>query len=127
MRIQLELPTQWWRTDLAYRHWTVDPQVFFTSRPLSVEEKRERQLDENSFASEVVDIDLAAQLLGHHSLQIGDIVCHVDGVSRDDVADSPDLYIKLRTPAGDSVTLGVIRGDERLDLTLKTQRLNYRK
>ena len=62
-----------------------------------------------------------------HELKVGDIVCGVDGVQRDEVANTADLYIKLRTQAGDSVTLDVIRDGQHLKMPLKTYRMYFRK
>ncbi len=51
----------------------------------------------------------------------------VDGATRDEVADTADLYIKLRKRAGSKVLLQVVRGLERLELSLKTERMSFRK
>ena len=40
---------------------------------------------------------------------MGDIIAAVDGVERDEFANTAELFIKLHTKAGDSVTLDVIR------------------
>lgn len=123
----LELPQQWWRTDISYRYWSVDPLVYFESRPLTVDEKHQHGLPIAGFASVVTKVDLAAALRGAHTLAVGDITRAVDGVDTDDVADSTDLFIKLRHRAGAKVTLDVLRDGEPLEIALQTGRQSFRK
>lgn len=66
-------------------------------------------------------------MLKVHELKTGDIVYAVDGVDRDSIAKTPELYIKLRKSAGDTVTLDVIRDGKRMKLPVKTQRMFFRK
>ena len=40
--VKVELPKLWWFTDIRYRQLTVDPRVYFESRPLTEAEKGER-------------------------------------------------------------------------------------
>ena len=44
VELPLTLPRYWWRTDLSYRYWSIDPSVFFTAEPLSEGDKRARQI-----------------------------------------------------------------------------------
>ncbi len=125
--LEVRLPELWWHTDLTYRNLSVDPRVYFQSEPLEAEERSELGLDPDGFASRVTAIDPLSDLLGSHELQEGDIVYGVDGVARDEVANSADLHIKLRKRAGSRVTLQVLRGSERLELPLKTERMSFRK
>jgi C-terminal processing protease CtpA/Prc len=62
-----------------------------------------------------------------HDLHVGDIVCAVDGVDRDEAANRADLYIKLRKAAGDTVTLDVLRDNQHIKMPLKTYRMYFRK
>jgi C-terminal processing protease CtpA/Prc len=66
-------------------------------------------------------------MLKSHQLKVGDIVWSVDGVSRDEAANTAEFFIRLRKKAGDSVTLGVIRDGKRLEMPLKTFRMSFRK
>ena len=125
--LDVELPNYWWVTDLSYRNWTVDPRVYFSSEPLSTEEKAALDLEPDGFASRVNYIDRVAKLLSNHTLVVGDIVYGVDGDTRDDIANTADLFLKLRRQAGGRYTLKVIRGDERIDMPLKTDRMSFRK
>jgi len=125
--LDVELPDYWWVTDLSYRNWTVDPRVYFSSEPLSAEQKAALNLEPDGFASRVTYIDRVAKLLSNHTLVVGDIVYGVDGDTRDDVANTGDLFLKLRRQAGGRYTLKVIRGDERIDMPLKTDRMSFRK
>ena len=44
-----------------------------------------------------------------------------------DVANTPELYIKLRKNAGDTVTLDIIRDGNRMKMPVRTQRMYFRK
>ena len=124
---EVELPVFWWHTDLTYRNLSVEPRIYFESQALSEAERTDSGFDRNGFASRVVSIDPLAEILGSHQLQEGDVVYAVDGEVRDPVADTADLYIKLRKQAGSSVKLHVLRGTERLEVSLKTERMSFRK
>jgi hypothetical protein len=123
----VRLPHQWWRTELVYRHWTIEPQVRFRARPLTEDEKGEHGLPATSFASMVTGIDRRAGRSKHNRLEEGDIIVAVDGAGEDSVADSADLYIKLRKTAGDTVTLSVLRNGKTMEVDLKTGRQHFRK
>lgn len=126
--LSILLPERWWWTDLTFRQWTVEPRVYFESVPLTQAEKREYGLVErNGFASRVKRVDMFAEIVKSHELRVGDIIFDVDGVERDDVANTPELFIKLRKKAGDSVTLDVIRDGKRIQTQLKTYRMSFRK
>ena len=125
--LELDLPHQWWRTDLSYRYWNVEPRIYYESRPLSVQEKERHGLPVDGFASEITWVDPYAARADLHFLQVGDITFSVDDVQTDDVADSTDLYIKLRKRAGDQYKVGIIRGGEKLELPVKTRRQLFRK
>ena len=66
-------------------------------------------------------------MLKVHELKAGDVVSAVDGVEQDEVANTPELFIKLRKNAGDTVTLDVIRDGKRMKMPLRTQRMYFRK
>ena len=123
----VKLPPRWWKTDLEYRYWSVDPQVFFSARPLSAEQKADLKLNPNGFASVVTAIDPAVRLLKKHQLQVGDVVYAVNGIETDEVADTCVLHIKLRCGAGERVMLSVIRDGQQLELPLRTDRQSFRK
>jgi len=122
----IQLPKLWWYTDLLFRQWSIEPRVYFKSRPLTVQEKASRGI-ESDFASEVVNVDPVAELMGAHALQKGDVIVGVDGEQSDPVADRAELHIKLRKKAGESVMLTVIRGAETIETALKTARMSFRK
>ena len=125
--LRVDLPPFWWHTDLTYRNLSVDPRVYFRSEPLTVQEKVELGLEPNGFAGRVDSIDPITELLGSHELRDGDVVYGVDGEVRDDIATTPDMYIKLRKQAGAEFLLQVLRGGERIEVPLKTQRMSFRK
>ncbi|PYV14156.1 MAG: hypothetical protein DMG07_12570 [Acidobacteria bacterium] len=125
--LSVALPERWWWTDLTFRQSTVEPRVYFESRPLVESEKRRRGLRPDGFASEVTHVDEFAKMMKTHELRVGDIVVGVDGVERDELANSAELFIKLRKTAGDSVTLEVLREGGRIRMPLKTYRMSFRK
>lgn len=125
--LKLNLPKLWWFSDIRYKQLTVDPRVYFDSRPLSEPEKRERGLDPEGFASEVTYASGMAKTLQLHDLQVGDIVTSVNGVKRDAQANTADRYLRLHIKAGDSAKLEVLRGGKPLQMTLTTQRISFRK
>ena len=127
MDLPIVLRERWWLTDLRFRQLSIDPRAEFESRPLTEAEKRKYEIQPNGFAAEVTRIGGFAQMLKVHELNVGDIVFAVDGVERDDLANTPDLYIKLRKTAGDTVTVDVIRDGKRMKLPVRTQRMYFRK
>jgi len=48
-------------------------------------------------------------------------------VDRDDFANTAELFVKLHTKAGGSVTLDVIRQGQHIQMPLHTQILSFRK
>ena len=125
--LTVTLPPRWWLTDTGFRQSTVDPRAYFESRPLTGAEKQERHLKPRSFAGQVNYIDSGANMLHNHELKMGDIIVAVDGVGEDEIANTPELYIKLRKKAGDSVMLDVIRDGKPLKMPLRTYRMGFRK
>jgi serine protease Do len=125
--LKVALPERWWVTDLRFRQLSVDPRAEFESRPLTADEKRKLNLKPEGFAAEVTRIGGFAEMLKIHELKAGDIVTAVDGVDRDDVAHTPDLFIKLRRNAGDTVMLDIIRAGKPMKMEVKTQRMYFRK
>lgn len=125
--LSIVLPERWWWTDLTFRQWTVEPRIHFNARPLTEPEKRRYGLESDGFASEVKRIDMFAGMTKSHELRAGDIIAGVDGVERDQVANSVELFIKLRKTAGETLTLDVIRDGKRMRMQLKTYRMNFRK
>ena len=127
LELTVDLPQFWWHTDLTYRNLSVDPRVYFRSEPLSAEDKSALSLDADGFASRVVSIDSLSDILGSHQLQIGDVIYGVEGETKDEVANTAELHIKLRRQAGAELTLQVLRSDERIEMSLKTTRMSFRK
>ena len=127
IELPVNLPARWWWTDLTFRQSTIEPRVYFGCRPLTEAEKRERGVPIDGFASEVTRVDEFVKMVKSHELRPGDIIVGVDGVERDELADTAELFIKLRKKAGDSVMLDVLRDGQRLQMPLKTFRMSFRK
>jgi hypothetical protein len=127
VELAVALPERWWWTDLRFRQSSVDPRSDFDDRPLSGEEKRRLGLAPDGFASEVKYVAETAKMRGVSDLRVGDVIVAVDGAERDELANTADLYIKLRRKAGDSVTLDVLRDGKRIRMPLHTHNLSFRK
>jgi len=125
--LQVALPPRWWWTDVRFRQSSVEPRPYFEDRPLTELEKREHGLKPDGLASEVKYVAEFARTMKSHELRVGDIVFGVDGVERDELANTAELFIKLRKMPGESAALDVIRDGHRMQMTLKTYRMNFRK
>jgi hypothetical protein len=125
--LTVSLPQDWWWTDLYHRFWTVEAKTFFTSRPLSADEKRAVGLPGDGFASEIVNVDPAAQVYNVHRLKAGDIVTAVDGVQRDDFTQKLDTYITLTVESGSAFTVDFLRDGEAMQMDVRTYRESFRK
>ena len=101
-----------------------------TVRPwnsLSAEEKSKLGLPPDGIASQVKYVSDFAKIRKTHDLRTGDIIYAVDGVERDEIANTAELYLKLRMKAGESATLGVIRSGQRIQMPLHSYQLSFRK
>ena len=127
LSLPLALPSEWWLSDLSHRFWSVDPQLFFSSIPLTPEEKTKLSLPLDGFAVKVTDIDLEAILNQAHELKKDDILIALNGTDRHPLTQNIETAIKLECEAGKTVSLSVLRTGERLTLPLKTGRLSFRK
>ena len=125
--LTLKLPERWWWTDLRFRQSSVDPKLYFDSKPLPAGGKEKFGLKPNGFASQVSYVSSMAQLMKVHELKTGDIVYAVDGVDVDPLANTAELYIQLHKKPGDSAQLDVIRDGARIKIELKSQRMSFRK
>lgn len=123
----VKLPKEWWKTDMEFRHWTVEPQLFFESRGLSEEEKTARNLPKDGFAAEVTGIDIEAVLNGSHTLEIGDVIVAVDGKTGNPLTSDLAAYIKLFHAANSTLKLSILRGGDPQEVELRTSQQNFRK
>ena len=125
--LTVTLPPRWWWTDVRYRQSSVEPRLYFDSRPLAEAEKKERGLAADGFACEVTRLDSFGTMMKSHELKVGDVIYAVNGVERDEYAHTAELYMKLNLTPGDIVKLGVLRGTQRLQSSLTSFRLSFRK
>jgi hypothetical protein len=127
LNIAIDLPDRWWLTDLRFRQSSVDPRVDFEDTLLTAEEKRKLGLRPDGFASRVKHVSALASALKTHELREGDVIYAVNGVDHDELANTAELYLKLRIKAGDSAMLDVIRGDRRIKTQVNSHILSFRK
>lgn len=123
----VDLPFEWWKSGLEFRHWTVEPRLFFAAEPLTDEEKSERNLPRDGFASRITEVEIEAVISDFHSLQVGDIVTAVNDREQDALTSDLEAHIKIRHAPESELKLSVLRGEASVEVLLKTQRLNFRK
>ncbi|HKJ74881.1 MAG TPA: aspartyl/asparaginyl beta-hydroxylase domain-containing protein [Alphaproteobacteria bacterium] len=100
------------------------PLVYGWARPLSAKEKREKGLPIEGFGSMITDLGKRAKLLGT-PLQEGDIMTDVNGVDTNPVARTAFDQIELEHLPGETVTIGVLRDDKRVECKIKLKPSNY--
>jgi hypothetical protein len=125
--LTVALPPRWWWTDLRFRQSSVDPRLDFEDRPLTADEKEKLGLKPDGFASQVKYVAEMAKIRNTHDLRVGDVIIAVDGVERDEFANTAELYLKLHTKAGESAKLEVIRDGKRITMPIQTYVLSFRK
>ena len=125
--LTVQLPPRWWWYDVTYRQSSIDPRLYFGCQPLTPEDKTKHQLDPNGLACKVTRVDNFAVTVKSHSLQVGDIVYAVNGVDHDEFANTAELYMKLYMTPGNTAKLDVIRGESKIQSTLLSYRLSFRK
>jgi serine protease Do len=127
VELTVQLPPQWWWTDLRFRQSSVDPRLDFEDRPLTPEEKQKLGLKPDGLASAVKYVSEFAKIRKTHELKVGDVIVAVNGVERDEFAHTAEVYLKLNTKAGESAKLEVIREGKRIAMPIRTHVLSFRK
>ncbi len=127
VNLTIDLPIRWWWTDLRFRQSSVDPRLYFEDKPLAAEDKKRLGLNPNGFASEVKYVSDFAKVMQAHELKLGDVIFAVDGIDTDQLANTAELYLKLRKPVESAVTLDVLRAGQRIKMPLKSSRMSFRK
>ena len=123
----IDLPPQWWVSDITYRYWSIDPQIHLTVAPLTGERKRDLGFDPEGFACEVTGVNRRAEVLDLHDLRPGDVIYSVDGAEADPAIFDCLVYLRLNVAAGEEVGLGVLRDGVRTEVTARTHRQRFRK
>ncbi|MFD2158547.1 Trx7/PDZ domain-containing (seleno)protein [Rubritalea tangerina] len=125
--LTLTLPDEWWKTDLSFRHWSLETQLYFKAQSLTTEEKVRLKLPPEGFASKITHIDFEAFLSRNHQLKVGDIITAVDGRYSDPRTSDLKAHIQLCHSAGKTRQLTLIRDQSTLTLPLLTGRKAFRK
>ncbi len=125
--LAIALPVRWWLTDTKFRQSSVEPRFFFDDRPLSAEEKVAMGLPTEGFASRVKYVSSTAKSMELHGLEEGDVITAVDGKRVDSHAHTVTLYLVLRKAPGDGAMLEVMRGGKKIEMSLKTMQMSFRK
>ncbi len=123
----IDLPSNWWFTDLVHRNLAVNPLVHFDEEILDDDQKKKLGLPTDSFASRITHIPVEALLEEAHEMEEGDIIVAVAGQSLDPLGLGAKMHIKLNHKSGSSLKVTILRGNKRLTLPLKTSRLVFRR
>jgi hypothetical protein len=118
--VTLKLPEYWRVTKIERRGGThaLEPFPEFWGKELDEDAKRKLGLKKEDFACEVTKfwVRTNAQAAG---LQVGDVVCAVDDVTKCPYTCNPVLWIRLNRNAGDTVKVKVLRGGKTFELSFK--------
>ena len=125
--LAIALPVRWWLTDTKFRQSSVEPRFFFDDRPLTPEEKKAMGLPTEGFASMVKYVSSTAKTMELHGLEVGDVITAVDGKRVDSHAHTATLYLVLRKGPGDGAMLEVMRDGKKIEMSLKTMQMSFRK
>ncbi len=125
--LTVDLPKEWWWTDLYHRFWSVEPILTFSARPLSDREKKRHGLEVDGLASEVTQISLRSRSGGRDELRPGDVIYSVDGVQVNEATQNCETHIKLTMTAGSAFPAKVLRYGKPTDVRIRTRRQRYRK
>jgi hypothetical protein len=116
----LRLPQGWRRTDISWRASleSVPPIVGIWGEPLSADQKKQRGLPEDQMALRVSDLFLGPEWAKTRGdLRLNDVIVGVNGRSLKPMTVSQfHSYFRLAFNVGDTATLNVLRGKQRLAL-----------
>ena len=124
---KINLPSDWWLTDLTHRNLTINPLVHFDEKILTPAEKKELNLLPENFASRITYVPVEALLEEAHTLKENDIIIAVAGQTKDTLGLGAKLYVKLVHKSGSSLELTILRDGKKQNLPLKTSRQVFRR
>lgn len=119
MRGSMELTAGWKKTDLSWRRSlkTLAPSLGVQGEDLTADEKRQLGLPPQALAfRQMAYLTPAASQAG---VRVNDVILGVNEHRPAMTARQFETFIRLTYRAGDTVTLHVLRGNERLELPLK--------
>jgi predicted metalloprotease with PDZ domain len=120
LRKTIALNGSWKESDMSWRAST-RPGLRYWLRtvPLSADEKKNADLATDRLALVVKDMEAERTAgLSKAGLRIRDVIVAVDGKTEAMTESQFLAYLRLKHPPGDQVKLTVLRGKERLDLTI---------
>jgi hypothetical protein len=122
----VDLPEEWWRTDLNFRYYSTEPLLFFSTDPLTNEEKKAHGLPVGGFASKVSNVDPQSKTFSLNELQLGDIIYSVNGVEMDKRTQHLETHITLSQTAGESFPVKLLRDGKELEMRIRSIRQGFR-
>ena len=72
-------------------------------------------------------VSSTAKTMELHGLEVGDVITAVDGKRVDSHAHTATLYLVLRKGPGDGAMLEVMRDGKKIEMSLKTMQMSFRK
>jgi len=120
--VTLSLPRGWRRTDISWRasQDSIPPTVGFWGEPLDASQREQRSIPAGKLALRVTHFfsgEKWAKTRG--GLQMQDVITGINGESLPEMsARQFHSYFRLRFNVGDSATLNILRGSERIELTV---------
>lgn len=123
----VDLPPDWWFTELLHRNLTINPLVHFEEENLTTAQKQKLNLPVDNFASRITHVPVEALLEEAHTLEEGDIIIAVAGKEKDILGLGAKIHIKLSHKSGSTLELVILRDGRRQTLPLKTSRQVFRR
>jgi membrane-associated protease RseP (regulator of RpoE activity) len=118
--ITLQLPRGWRRTDISWRASQdgIPPQVGVWGEPLPADQRRQRGLAADKIALRVTFMFPGPEWAkARNGLQMHDVITGVNGEPLPDMtARQFHAYFRLKFNVGDTATLNVLRGEQKMDI-----------
>jgi len=120
--VKLDLPRGWRKTDISWRpsQGGIPPQIGFWGRPLRPDEKQGRGLRPEQLAIQVNFFFPGAEWAKTRGgMQNNDLIVGVNGEALPEMTTRQfHSYFRLRFQEGDTATLNVLRGGQRVELQI---------
>ena len=122
----VDLPEEWWLTDLHFRYYSVEPLLYFSTEGLSQEEKKAYGFPAAGFASKVTEVRPQSKAFNLNELQAGDIIYSVGGVEFDKRTQHLETHITLSQKSGERFPVKLLRDGKKLRMNIRSMRQGFR-
>jgi serine protease Do len=112
--------TEWRKTNIAWRQswWDSGPDLGLQGEDLSDDDRKARGLAPDAIAIRVTGID-AGGSAASSGVKVDDLIVNVDREAKDMEAIELLMHVRLKYKSGDSMQLVVLRGTQKIPLTVK--------